>query len=523
MNVKIASRTHRLLKNDSGQVLPMMAVLMVGMLSTAALSIDLGRAYYDYRELQSSTNAAALAGAQALPNSTAATNAAAYSSGAGDDNAQSNLPSVTMPAGYPKLLCLATLTNQGIPCPSPANANAIQVKQQATVPMLFARIFGKSSLTLTATATAAARGAGNTPYNVAIILDATLSQNSTDSNCGGTTEMGCELQGVQILLAELDPCSGAYLTCTFTNGQAQDSVDRVALFTFPAVTVGTVGIDSSCTTPISAPANWRSQGNSGYYNQSPYGWYTLTPATPVWYGVPTGAPYAFPTVGASSYSPASSPTTTPTYQVTPYLSDYRTSDTATSLNPSSQLVKAVGGGSNCGGMMPPNYDGNIGTYYAGVLYAAQASLVAQQAANPGSQNVIILLSDGNATAPQSNGNMTGMPSPATNGGTYPSYKNECAQAVTAANYITNLGTKVYSVAYGSASSGCTTDSSRITPCQTMTQIASAPQDFYSDYQQTGSNSTCVSASNPNDTSIAKIFADIRTNFSQARLIPNGTS
>jgi hypothetical protein len=174
-------------------------------------------------------------------------------------------------------------------------------------------------------------------------------------------------------------------------------------------------------------------------------------------------------------------------------------------------------------MMPPNYDGNIGTYYAGVLYAAQASLVAEQAANPGSQNVLIILSDGNATAPQSNGNMTGMPSPATNNGTYPSYKNECAQAVTAANYITSIGTKVYSVAYGSETSGCTTDTSRITPCQTMTQIASAPQYFYSDYQQTGSGSTCVSASNPNDTSIAQIFANIRTNFSQARLIPNGTT
>jgi hypothetical protein len=523
MKVKIASRTHRFLKNDSGQVLPMMAVLMVGLLSTAALSIDLGHAYYDYRELQSSTNAAALAGAQALPNSTAATNAAAYSSGSGDDNAQSNLPAVTMPDGYPKLLCLASLTSQGIPCPSPANANAIQVKQQATVPLFFARIFGKPSLTLTATATASARGAGNTPYNVAIILDATLSQASTDDNCGGSTEMVCELKGVQILLSELDPCSGAYLTCTFTNGQAQDSVDRVALFTFPAVSVGTVGIDSSCTTPISPPGNWRNQGDYGYSNQSPYGWYTMPTATPVWSGIPTGTPYSFPTVGASSYSPASSPSSTPTYQVTPFLSDYRTSDTATSLNPSSALVQAVGGVSNCGGIMPPNYDGSIGTYYAGVLYAAQAALVAEQAANPGSQNVLIILSDGNATAPQSFGNMTGMPSPATSNGLYPSYKKECAQAVTAANYITSIGTKVYSVAYGSETSGCTTDVSGISPCQTMTQMASAPQYFYSDYQQSGSGSTCVSASNPNDTSIAQIFANIRTNFSQARLIPNGTT
>jgi hypothetical protein len=174
-------------------------------------------------------------------------------------------------------------------------------------------------------------------------------------------------------------------------------------------------------------------------------------------------------------------------------------------------------------MLPPNYDGNFGTYYAGVLYAAQAALVAQQAANPGSQNVIIILSDGNATAPYTLNGITVMPGASTTSGTYPSTKNECAQAVTAAKYATSNGTTVYSVAYGSGSSGCAADNPSITPCQTMTQMASAPQNFYSDYLQSGSGSTCVSASNPNDTSIAKIFADIRTDFTKARLIPNGTT
>jgi hypothetical protein len=397
------------------------------------------------------------------------------------------------------------------------------VQQQVVVPLFFARIFGKSSLTLTATATAAARGAGNTPYNVAIILDATLSQNTTDDDCGAS-EMVCELNGVQLLLQELDPCSGAYLTCTISNGVATDSVDRVALFTFPAVSVDTVGTDSSCTTAISPPPNWRRNGDYGYSNSSSYGWYTMPTATPVWSGVPTAVAYSFPTVGASSYSPGTA-SGTPTYQVTPFLSDYRTSDTATSLNSSSALVKAVGGVNGCGGLAPPNYDGNYGTYYAGVLYAAQAALVAEQAANPGSQNVIIILSDGNATAPQSLNGITVMPSPATSNGTYASWNNECAQAVTAAKYATNHGTTVYSVAYGSESTGCAADNPSITPCQTMTQMASYPQNFYSDYMQSGSgiDTNCISSSNPNDTSIAKIFADIRTNFTTARLIPNGTT
>ena len=38
------------------------------------------------------------------------------------------------------------------------------------------------------------------------------------------------------------------------------------------------------------------------------------------------------------------------------------------------------------------------TYFASSIYAAQAALVAAQAANPGSKNAIIFLSDGQANA-----------------------------------------------------------------------------------------------------------------------------
>ena len=61
------------------------------------------------------------------------------------------------------------------------------------------------------------------------------------------------------------------------------------------------------------------------------------------------------------------------------------------------------GQSNCTGIQAP---GGEGTYYAQVIYAAQTALLAQQAANPGSQNAIILLTDGDATACASNANTT---------------------------------------------------------------------------------------------------------------------
>jgi hypothetical protein len=162
--------------------------------------------------------------------------------------------------------------------------------------------------------------------------------------------------------------------------------------------------------------------------------------------------------------------------------------------------------------------GGEGTYYAGAIYAAQSALIAEQAANPGSQNVLILLSDGDAGTTDSGA----MGSASTTSGTYPSTKNQCAQAVTAAKAAATAGTRVYGVAYGAEASGCGTDSPSITPCQTMQQISSASQNFYSDYTAKGSDSTCISASQPTS-NLNQIFTDIGNDLTVSRLIPNGTT
>jgi hypothetical protein len=106
--------------------------------------------------------------------------------------------------------------------------------------------------------------------------------------------------------------------------------------------------------------------------------------------------------------------------------------------------------------------------------------------------------------------------------TYPSLLGQCGQAVVAAQAATAAGTKVYTVAYGSASSGCSTDTTYsaypgITPCQTMEKMASSAATFFSDYNQSGSGSTCQSASQPT-TSISQIFQQIGSNFTSPRLI-----
>ena len=104
-------------------------------------------------------------------------------------------------------------------------------------------VVGLKSVLITASAMSAMRGANSTPYNVAIVLDSTLSMNLQDTNCGDT-QMNCALSGVRILLQSLSPCAASHSTCTFTNGVAADPVDQVALFSFPNVTVGSASINT---------------------------------------------------------------------------------------------------------------------------------------------------------------------------------------------------------------------------------------------------------------------------------------
>jgi Flp pilus assembly protein TadG len=474
--------------------------MMVMLLGFAGLSIDVGRIFYCYRELQAATDAAALAGAEDLPNSTAIATARSYSAVPGNLNAVPNMGTVSMVTGYPRAACLTTLQNSGMGCVAPGNGNAMQVKETAAIPMFFLGLFGIPTFHVTASATAAMRGSAAVPYNVAVVLDSTASMASNDANCGNVSRVQCAMDGVQTLLAELYPCSQTYATCP-TDGS--NSVDRVSLFTYPNITVGT------------AKAEYCGGGSLNI------------------------VPYSFPVAGASTYAPSGS--TTSTYQVVPWLNDFRTSDTTTGKNPlagSSNLVSAVngntsfGGTGSCSGLQTP---GGEGTFFAGAIYAAQAALVAEQAAYPNSQNALIILSDGAAnsqfyTSPHQNGNTHTTPpsgksnqmastdvngTATTGSGTYPSYNNQCAQAVTAAQAATTAGTKVFTVAYGASTtaSDCSTDIPAITPCTTMQTMASNLGDFYSD--------TCPNAMPA--TTINQIFADIGASFTVARLIPDSVN
>ena len=496
------------LRDQTGQILPWVAVMMFSLIGTCALTLDVGRVMVVHRQLQAATDSAALAGAQNMPDGPYTTVAQSYSAGSGNSN---NSAGYTPGTAVVTPLCISFLKSQGLPCSGSPGANAIQVQQSASVPMLFAGLLGVKTLNISATSTAAMRGSKPLPYNVAVILDTTPSMDYSDTNCGsGMTQLTCAEQGAQQLLLNLAP-----------------SVDNVSLFTFPNVSTTTTSNDYDCTSSN-----------------------------------PTAGPYTFPSTTAKTLSTMSyttgGTTVYETYQITPFATDYRSNNQATSLTSTSNLVKAVGGKSGCQGMQT----GYENTYYAGAIYAAQAALIAEQNANPGTQNVIILLSDGNATAKESypttsfNCNGTGYAAGAfapgcndmavntqstkvaTSGGSYPSWVGECSQAVDAATYAktypgdSSNGTKIYAIAYGSpatsSSSNCGSDRSssashkNITPCLAMQDIATSPSTFFSDYYLPGSDSGCQASGATNTiTSLNNIFKTIAYDLTAVRLIPNG--
>jgi Flp pilus assembly protein TadG len=408
--------------NRRGQVLIMVAALMLGLIGMLALVIDIGHILVARRQLQATTDAAATAGAQDLPDATAATNTAiAYSAMAAKKNYRSNLPGVTMAAtgcrfgggSYP---CVGHVTNTGLP-----GNNVIVVKQQVTLPSLFGQVLDVGSVTISATATASIAGGVPHPIDAIVIVDATASMGGSCSasipGVSSPTRLDCAKAGVRAFISALWPCAQGLTNCgSVTNGHVVNPVDEVGLMVFPGLRSTT-----SLTKEYDCTSNLSSSDNAGYGSLPPE----------------------------------------PVYLIVGLSSDYRTSSTSGLNGGSSNLVKSVdwADGNSCTsshyGLENP---GGQGSYFAGVITRAQSTLVTTGRANV--QKVIIFVSDGDATR------YSGGPS------------NPCHLAITAAQTATAAGTWVYSIAYGANSSGCSDDSPSISSLQTMQQIASDASKFF---------------------------------------------
>jgi hypothetical protein len=214
----------------------------------------------------------------------------------------------------------------------------------------------------------------------------------------------------------------------------------------------------------------------------------------------------------------------PTYQVIASSQDYRSSDSSKTLSSSSNLVKAVAGGPSCSGGI--SAVGGVGTFYADALWQAQTSLVATDL--QGMQNVIVFLSDGDASSSNVSSTCPANSGAWCSGG---EVNNQCHAAIKAAQAAASAGTWVFSIAYDasiSSSGSCSSDQPSksnktgvaISACTTMQDIASDSGKFYSD--ATGSSNACTS-STASLADLVSIFQTIGQALQQPRLLPNGTS
>lgn len=235
----VQSRIARFAKATEGAAAVTAALFMTVAIGLAGFVIDIGHVMAVQRQLQASTDAAALAGAHHIADGSATTFADTYSSIIGGKNAIKGV-TVTMPAGYPKLKCL---TSTGVGCSGSPSANAIQVKQQATVPMWFAQVLGISSIPISTTATASAGGGSPISADIELVLDTTGSMNNGDKSCSikNATRLSCAQAGVRTLLNQLQPAG-----------------DRIGLTVFPGVSSSTAAKNYDCTSSNPTVVSYKS-------------------------------------------------------------------------------------------------------------------------------------------------------------------------------------------------------------------------------------------------------------------------
>jgi hypothetical protein len=191
-------------RGESGQALVVILLMMTVLLGMAALVIDVGYAYYTQRSLQASADAAALAGAQQLPSSSAAiATAKEYGGAVGAKNARGNVPGVTTSVSTK---CVTT-----IPGCDPAVAdevNVVVVLESAPARTFFAGLFGIDSLKVKVKSTACSP-CGVKPLDIMMVLDRTGSMclTSSGANDPACTDLNNAKDGIKTFLTFLDPAT----------------------------------------------------------------------------------------------------------------------------------------------------------------------------------------------------------------------------------------------------------------------------------------------------------------------------
>jgi Flp pilus assembly protein TadG len=137
-------------KRESGQAMVLTVIFLAGLLGMAALVLDVGSWYREKRQLQLTADAAALAGAQALPNSpSGATNLAIQ-------YAQTNGRAVA-----PNDIAISSDLSSN---------DTIAVNAKSNAPGLFSKLFGIDSVKVNASATARSALAAQALYVAPMVV-----------------------------------------------------------------------------------------------------------------------------------------------------------------------------------------------------------------------------------------------------------------------------------------------------------------------------------------------------------------
>jgi Flp pilus assembly protein TadG len=229
------TRLNSRLRGEDGQVLVLVAVFMVGLIGMAALVVDVGSWFHQQRATQTTVDAAALAGAQALPDTVAARTLAkqyAAKNGAG-----------------------GTITDADITFSSTwAPNDTIIVRKAQNSPGFFSKIWGVASHDVHAHA-AAAQGVPSEALYVAPIVVNKLHPDITGAACPGWVNPD----------GSTSPCFGPTNQTTLTLGKngAPGAFDLLNLDCF------TVDVNQQCsntngTVGASTMADWITDGYNKY-------------------------------------------------------------------------------------------------------------------------------------------------------------------------------------------------------------------------------------------------------------------
>jgi Flp pilus assembly protein TadG len=213
------------LSEEQGQAIVFVLMMMVAVIAVVGFVIDIGHAYQAQRSLQGAADAAALAGAQQLPNPTLAQQTAQQfgSSSAGANH----ITDMTVNEQ------IATSCNATIPGCSPVNM--VSVNETAHVPTFFSKIVGVNSFDLHVHA-AACSPCGAKPVDIVLVLDRTgsMCQNSSGANDPSCTDLNNAKAGIRTFLGYFDP-----------------SMAHVGLAVLPPAT----SVSNRCNTPTSTNYN----------------------------------------------------------------------------------------------------------------------------------------------------------------------------------------------------------------------------------------------------------------------------